>query len=549
MWSGWALDLVWVSAHELLRGLAEGDPNILGVGILGGIGGASLYSAVGGIGVSVGGGAVGLGLASFVTGGAILGLAAYGFYRTWHPQPGERLAGAFDAFNRMEAKLNDQLDWQFNYIQALLELEEELSGEALKRKFRLLEVEIELEEMKAKLRSPSQPAPPKNPTTPPAEPIDEPAIAAQPDQAWHCVHTWKAHSAEINGLAISSDGQILASASSDRTINLWRLSTQKRIFSFFCGKEPYAVAIAPDNQTLMSGDFDQKVTSWSIANKAMLQTFFSRLGCPTSHDGFVYAIAISRDNQTVVSGGADNTVRIWQLGSGRLIRILNGHTNTVWSVVAHPDEETCASASADQTIRIWQMTQPLTSPRILTGHTASVNAIALTPNGQVLISGSSDTTIKYWDYQTGTLLKTLAGHRAAIFSVAISPDGETLASSDRAGFVKLWNLATGELLQTFANRGCALFSPDGRFLITSGAKGQLKLWQRGLTSPSPALTTVIDGEWWEVLRVNPDASPQEVKRAYRGLVKQYHPDINRSENAPEMMRILNKAYETFERSQ
>ncbi len=533
--------VVGSATHVVLGAIAEGDPSILSAAGLGAIGGVGLYSAIGGIGVGIGGSAFGLGAGAFAGIGGVFGLAAYGFYRAWRQETGERLAGAFDAFTRMEAKINDQLDWSFNYIEALLELEEELSGEATKRKFRLLEVDIELEEMKARMRSPS--ATPRNSTTPP---VDETAIASQSDLAWHCIQTWKAHDAEINGLAISPDSQTLVSASSDRTINLWRLSTQKRLFSFFCTKEPYAVAIAPDNQTLISGDFDQKVTSWHLTTKAMLQTFFSQPYCPTSHDGFIYAVATSPDHQTVVSGSADHTVRLWKLGSGQPIRILNGHTAPVWSVLIHPDQTTCVSASGDHTIRIWQMHQ-FANPRILTGHTNSVNAIALNPSGTLLISGSSDTTIKYWDYHTGDLLRTLIGHKAAIFSIAISPDGETLASSDRAGVIKLWNLATGELLQTIANRGYVLFSPDGQFLITSH-QGNLKLWQRQSIPNSSKLGAIVDGDWWIVLGVAPDAEPSVVKRAYRNLARQYHPDINQSEHAQEIMQIVNKAYASFERS-
>jgi WD40 repeat protein len=285
-----------------------------------------------------------------------------------------------------------------------------------------------------------------------------------------------------------------------------------------------------------------------MASEAMFETFFRQAYCSSSLERFVYRVVVSQDSKIAASGSADHTIRLWELGSGRLVRTLNGHTNTVWSVLVHPNQETCASASGDRTIRIWQLIQPLTPPRILTGHTNSVNAIALTSDGQTLISGSSDTTIKCWGYHTGALLRTLTGHKAAIFSIAVSPDSEILASSDRAGFVKLWNLATGELLQTIANQGCALFSPDGQFLITSH-QGNLKLWQRQSTPSSPTLKIIVDGDWWIVLGVDRHADPQVVKCAYRDLARQYHPDINRSENAPESMQILNKAFESFQRSQ
>jgi molecular chaperone DnaJ len=49
---------------------------------------------------------------------------------------------------------------------------------------------------------------------------------------------------------------------------------------------------------------------------------------------------------------------------------------------------------------------------------------------------------------------------------------------------------------------------------------------------------------YKILGVSPDASDEEIKRAYRRLAKQYHPDLNPGdENAAKMMQKINAAYE------
>jgi WD40 repeat protein len=47
---------------------------------------------------------------------------------------------------------------------------------------------------------------------------------------------------------------------------------------------------------------------------------------------------------------ADHRVRIWSLGTGELLRILEGHQDAVRNVAISPDEETFASSSKDGTI-------------------------------------------------------------------------------------------------------------------------------------------------------------------------------------------------------
>ena len=49
---------------------------------------------------------------------------------------------------------------------------------------------------------------------------------------------------------------------------------------------------------------------------------------------------------------------------------------------------------------------------------------------------------------------------------------------------------------------------------------------------------------YKVLGVSPDASDEEIKRAYRRLAKQYHPDLNPGDEvAAKKMQQINAAYD------
>lgn len=52
-------------------------------------------------------------------------------------------------------------------------------------------------------------------------------------------------------------------------------------------------------------------------------------------------------------------------------------------------------------------------------------------------------------------------------------------------------------------------------------------------------------DYYEVLGVSKTASAQEIKKAYRKLSKQYHPDINKDPGADEKFKELTEAYEVL----
>ena len=50
-------------------------------------------------------------------------------------------------------------------------------------------------------------------------------------------------------------------------------------------------------------------------------------------------------------------------------------------------------------------------------------------------------------------------------------------------------------------------------------------------------------EAFDILGVSPSASADEIKSAYRKMALQFHPDVNKNENAEENFKNINRAYE------
>ena len=274
----------------------------------------------------------------------------------------------------------------------------------------------------------------------------------------------------VLSVALSPDGNLLATGDTNGEIRLWRVADGRQILSckghtgLIC-----SVAFSPDSHTLASGSKDQTVRLWDTTTGLALRIL-------EGHTNWVFSVAFSPDGVTLASSSADQ-IRLWDATTGLALRILEGHKNWVFSIAFSPDGMTLASSSADQ-IQLWDLTTGL-ALKTFQGHTNWVFSIAFSPDGMTLASSSAD-QIRLWDVTTGLALKTLQGHRSWVYSVAFSPDGMTLASSSADQTVRLWDLTIGQCRQTLQGRTngvlAVAFSPDGNTLASTSTNQKVSIW-------------------------------------------------------------------------
>jgi WD40 repeat protein len=305
----------------------------------------------------------------------------------------------------------------------------------------------------------------------------------------------------VNGLAFSPRGDRLAAAGADGGIKVWETATGHGVIAF--GHTPVKdgggalppvrrISFAGEGK-LVSASRDSTLRTWAFAG-----TWTDR-GVLGPHADRVLALDFSPDGKLLAAGGGEPSrggeLKVWEVARHHLIRSLGSlHSDTVFSVRYSPDGTRLASASADKFLKVTQSADGK-ELKSFEGHTHHVMAVDWKFDGKQLISGGADKVLKLWDFETGEQVRTLQEAGKQITSARwIASKPEVLAASGDSG-VRIWNPDNGGVARRCDGPAdyvyCVAASADGSRIAAGGAESVLFLWNgrngqllRKLTAPA-----------------------------------------------------------------
>jgi WD40 repeat protein len=241
-------------------------------------------------------------------------------------------------------------------------------------------------------------------------------------------------------------------------------------------REVKSVAVSPDGQQIASAGFDQMLKIWdSTTGVLRWETYEDRH--QDNYMSSIDCIHFDHLDNRIVYTSPDQLVRVRILDSWQEVYTINELTD-VTDLALSPKKPILAIATLDYLICFWNLSQN-TPIRSVTTDSPPV-AIAFSPTGSTLAVATQEFEICLLDIQSGIILNSLPGHSKPIRAIAYSPDGRRLASAGFDGRILLWDTSSWVVRHHFTLPGVLFgslaFSPDRPILAVGGSDGKITLW-------------------------------------------------------------------------
>lgn len=299
--------------------------------------------------------------------------------------------------------------------------------------------------------------------------------------------TLNAGNSAVSIVKFSANGETLISNCSEiSTIKLWSTTNLEQLDTLQgYNNLIYTLAVSPDGGWLVGSGGDFRLLVWNLERGLDKHRHNPPLTIE-GHTGLICTLAFSPDGSMLASGSGDCSIRLLNLASSRTLRTLIGHTKTVMGLVFLPGERLLASVDEGGVLKLWSLINGVNLASIQ-AHEGRIRSLSLSPDGKVLATCGDDGLIQVWqiDTQNFAFEQIVAWHNTEeqIMGITFSRDGTSLFSCGSSGAVCNWNWSSGELLSRVSSHKGLIWrlvlSQDGKKLASAGEDGFIRLWQVG----------------------------------------------------------------------
>jgi len=297
----------------------------------------------------------------------------------------------------------------------------------------------------------------------------------------------KAHEEAISSISYSPFGDLILTASYDKTLKLWECGKTLELKAELSGHENKVLScgFSPDNKKFISSSEDRTIIIWdAVTLKKIIEL--------KRHTGIVFGAAFSPDGRCVLSCSEDKTIKIWRVSDGKMLYDNQLHSDCIRCCSFSPDGKYFISCSDDKTVKIFEFSfseKSISVKQIISIECESEPRFSsFSPDAEYFQAGFSDGTIVVWEfcpdkspfYNYYGYFDDISGE---IIKCNFSPDGKQLIySSDKVHTIEVLNLnrikkdkLKGDKSSEKNILNYCSFTPDSRSVISAYDNGCVKL--------------------------------------------------------------------------
>ncbi|GAA5809254.1 hypothetical protein MFLAVUS_002659 [Mucor flavus] len=291
------------------------------------------------------------------------------------------------------------------------------------------------------------------------------------------------HRSDIRTLCLSSDDELLASASSS-LLKIWNMKTRACIRSIECG---FALcsAFLPGNKHIIVGTKTGELELYDLGSSSLVESV-------KAHDGAIYSLQVRPDKRGFCTGSADKDVKFWDFDmvqdKGSVAKRLTFiHMRTlkmsdeVLCVRYSPDQNLLAVSLLDSTVKVFYH-DTLKFFLSLYGHKLPVLSMDISSDNMLIATCSADKNVKLWGLDFGDCHKSLFAHQESVMSVQFVWGTHYFFTVSKDKTVKYWDGDKFEnIMKLEGHHGevwALAVSKHGSFVVTGSHDRSLRIWEK-----------------------------------------------------------------------
>ncbi|KAF9482498.1 WD-repeat-containing protein [Pholiota conissans] len=316
---------------------------------------------------------------------------------------------------------------------------------------------------------------------PPTKSKDE-----QPEATRNYAVDLPGHRTDVRTLSLSSDDQILASASNG-SLKIWNMKTTQCIRTIECG---YAICstFLPGDRHIAIGTKSGEILIYDIASSTLIETL-------KAHTATVWSMHVRADGEALVTGSADKDVKFWSfefknasddsVQSGKLLSLVHVRTlkmsDDVLAVRYSPNNKLLAVALLDSTVKVFYQ-DTLKFFLSLYGHKLPVLSMDISNDSKLIVTCSADKNVKIWGLDFGDCHKSIFAHEESVMQVAFEKDSHYFWTVGKDKMLKYWDGDKFEGIQKLEGHHGEIWalalSHHGNFVVTGSHDKSIRVWEK-----------------------------------------------------------------------